>query len=303
MTAKKSSTVKKSPVKNAQRSKNAAKNINIRPSIPAGGGEDPVGTTAQKTVGAGRASSIPDIATRIIDETSSLLKEEIGGAGLFNPLDRRVTGKSAAGTPVGIVSDAANILSEEITRGFDTAKKVGEKMGDVNAGSRLDDMEVIQQFRSQAHSAVDVMINLVNLAANPANGLTGQFFTGSGDAGTGAAKSEGTAAAAGIPCLSISKVTRPGSKVTVQMTLENEGDTRTERFNLVSTDLQNLSGDRITSDNVSFRPASATIEPRESLKVEVVIDVPGDTPSGVYSGLLQATRLETMRAVISVNVE
>jgi len=302
MTAKKSNTAQKSATKNGQAVKTAAKKIRVHPSAASGSKREvPVHEKPAPARKSGSAGTIPDLAGRIIDETSALIKDEISGAGVLNPLDRRdETAKSKS--PAGIVAEAASILSEEITRGFDTAKKIGDNLGDATDKGRHDNTEVIQQFRSQAHSAVDVMINLVSLMANPVNGLTGQYLTGSTDTpGTGS--TGGSAGSDNIPSLAISKATRPGGQVKFQMTLENEGDSQTERSGLISTDLQSSTGERISSDNVTFRPESVTLEPRESLKVDVIIDIPGDTPPGKYSGLIQATRLEMMRAVISVIVE
>ncbi len=45
------------------------------------------------------------------------------------------------------------------------------------------------------------------------------------------------------------------------------------------------------------------IEPEKSAVITVTVRVPANAPPGTYSGLLQATKLEQLRAVLSIQIE
>ena len=87
------------------------------------------------------------------------------------------------------------------------------------------------------------------------------------------------------------------------MTLENESSKPTDVFYLLSSDLVNPNGDRIAAGQVSFVPEKMVIEPQKSAVITVTVHVPDSTPPGTYSGLLQATKLEQLRAVLSIQIE
>jgi hypothetical protein len=45
------------------------------------------------------------------------------------------------------------------------------------------------------------------------------------------------------------------------------------------------------------------IPPRQTERVVVVVEVPKETAPGVYSGLVAATKLDHLRAVLTVQVD
>lgn len=62
------------------------------------------------------------------------------------------------------------------------------------------------------------------------------------------------------------------------------------------------SGYDIPSVRVTITPRKVTIAPKGETAFEIKIAVPQQTPSGIYSGLIQATGATYVKAVLSVEV-
>ena len=215
----------------------------------------------------------------------------------------------AAGSTVRIVQKAVSVLEEELAAGINTTRKLEQKMVDVDKLRSGDPQEVIQRFRRDAHDVVDILLDLVNVATNSLDQLTqrviriGVSEVRSGGASSSSGGTGGSSAGGGIPSLAVSTPVKPGGAVEIPMTLENESSKPTDVFYLLSSDLVNPNGDRIAAGQVSFVPEKMVIEPQKSAVITVTVRVPDSTPPGTYSGLLQATKLEQLRAVLSIQIE
>ena len=214
----------------------------------------------------------------------------------------------AAGSTVRIVQKAVSVLEEELAAGINTTQKLEQKVVDVDKLRSADPQEVIQRFRRDAHDVVDILLDLVNVATNSLDQLTQRVIRiGVSESRSGAAPSPagggGGGAGGGIPSLAVSTPVKAGAAVEIPMTLENESSKPTDVFYLLSSDLVNPNGDRIAAQQVSFDPEKMVIEPQKSAVITVTVRVPESTPPGTYSGLLQATKLEQLRAVLSIQIE
>jgi hypothetical protein len=205
-----------------------------------------------------------------------------------------------AGTTSRIVSKAASLLEEEIALGIRVTQDFEEKYVDTEQVRSKDAQGIIQRFRRDAHDVVDVLIDLVSVAADTVTGLTERGISiGIGDKPRKPEKKE---AAAVTPSLTYPSPVKPGDQVEIPMTLENESDKSTEAFSLHSSDLVNATGERISSKQISFSPEQLVIEPQQASVVTVTIRVPENAAPGVYSGLLQATYVDQLRAVLSIQI-
>lgn len=204
-----------------------------------------------------------------------------------------------ANTTSQVVQQAASILEEEIAAGVIAAKQVEERLinvGDIRS-SKPD--EVMQRFRRDAHEVVDILLDLVNVATNSLSGLAQRVITiRSGDSST----RSGQSAPGGVPTLSTPQPIQPGESAHITMTVENDSDTLTAQFSFHSSDFVSASGDHIAASYVTTAPSSLTLNPRQTEKVTVTVNVPLGTPAGLYAGLLQATNLNQLRAVLVVQV-
>jgi len=205
-----------------------------------------------------------------------------------------------AGRTSRIVQQAASILEEELAAGIVAAREVEKRFVDVQQLRGGDAQEVMQRFRRDAHDVVDILIDMVTVATNAVGGLTQRAVTvGSPKRADGAAP----AAMAGTPSLDVPYKVKAGESIEVPLALENGGDVPTEALDFHSSDLVSASGRRIEACRVSFAPQSLVIAARHSEVVKVTVSVPFDTPPGTYAGLLQASKLEQLRAIVTVQIE
>lgn len=208
-----------------------------------------------------------------------------------------------ADTTSRIVQRAASILEEELASGIVAARQIERRFVDVEKIRSRDPEEVMQRFRRDAHEVVDILIDLVSVATTSLSGLAQRAITiSAGAVGSGESPAKPAPSAGGIPALTIAQPVKPGERVEVPMTLENDSDRTTETFRFISSDLINPDGERIPAQQITFVPETITIEPHKSATITVAIVVPEGAPSGVYSGLLQATRLNQLRAVVTLQV-
>lgn len=104
------------------------------------------------------------------------------------------------------------------------------------------------------------------------------------------------------PVLSAQAPVVPGGTAQVVISLVNE-DEQPARIALFSTGLIGENGAHIAVDRISFQPRKLTLSPGMSGEVTVRVAVPPHTPCGVYSGLVRASQLHHLHAVLVVQVE
>lgn len=228
-------------------------------------------------------------------------------AGTAAPSSKSSVSSDALGAAAGlagrtsrIVQQAASILEEELAAGIVAAREVEKRFVDVQRLRSADAQEVMQRFRRDAHDVVDILLDMVTVATNAVGGLTQRAVTvGSPKRADGAVP----LATAGTPSLDVPYKVKAGESIEVPLALENGGDVPTEALDFHSSDLVSASGRRIEADRVSFAPQSLVIAARHSEVVKVTVAVPADTPPGTYAGLLQASKLEQLRAIVTVQIE
>jgi hypothetical protein len=112
---------------------------------------------------------------------------------------------------------------------------------------------------------------------------------------------KGESAGDRIPLLRCAVPVAAGGSGCVKLRMANDEATASE-VSLYSTNLAADSGYDIPSVRVSVSPQRLTIPPKGEGAFEVKISVPQQTPPGVYSGLIQATGAQYVKAVVSVQV-
>ncbi len=209
--------------------------------------------------------------------------------------------KGLAETATEVVTRAASILEEEVAAGVAAAKNLEGRFVDVKSTRASKPEEVLPRFRRDAHDVVDILMDLVNVATRTVSGITQGVIRVSGEPGPG----NGSPApkASQVPTLSPAQAGHAGATAELSMALENDGDSPTEEFAFHATDLVNPSGDRIAAAQISFAPESLIIAPHDRAQIAIRIAVPEGVSAGVYTGVLQATRLNQLRAMILMPIE
>ncbi|NHZ63991.1 COG1470 family protein [Massilia genomosp. 1] len=201
-----------------------------------------------------------------------------------------------AGTTSRIVQQAASTLEEEIALGVAAAKRVEMRFVDVEKLRAGDPADVMQRFRRDAHEVVDILLDMVVLASNSLGALSERVVTVR--PGAAAPKQGGGAASLTMP-----QPIAPGGSLSVPMTLENAADVPTATLRFHCSDLLSESGARLAAVQVGFAPEALSIPAHASATVHITVSVPPDAAPGTYSGLLLASQLDQVRAVLTVRVE
>lgn len=198
-----------------------------------------------------------------------------------------------------IVEKSATILQEEIAAGIQAARAVEAKFLDVEALRGGSKDRFSRRVRRDVHDVIDIVVDLVEAGVKGAGGMALRTIR----IRPGGADEERRPVPGNIPTLSAPAPLKPGESTEIDMLLENSSEEETEEFVFFSSDLINAaSGDRISADRVGVSPSPVVISPRDTANATVRISVPDDTRHGLYSGLLQATRLDKLRAIISIQV-
>ena len=206
-----------------------------------------------------------------------------------------------------IVLRAASIIEEEVAMGIGAVKRIEQRFLDVDALRSQHPDHVMSRFRRDAHEAVDIILDIVTAAASTVGEQAGRMVNvtasqlardGSAVGDDGARRASGTR----LATVRVPGTVAPGSRGEVSVSLENASEAATAQFALHSSELVSAGGDRIPSGYVTFSPATLSVPPRESGLVKVTVAVPAAAPPGMYEGLLRATYLDGLRAVLAVQV-
>jgi hypothetical protein len=175
---------------------------------------------------------------------------------------------------------------------------------DVDGLRSGDPGEVIQRFRKDAHEVVDILLDVAHAASRSLGDVASKAVrlrplaidTSRANA------SSGTMASGALPTLVLPAPIAPGDSSEVMLNVENDTESPTVAFEFVNTDLVDQQGNRIPADQVTFSSQSMSVGPHQAEKVSVRVSVPTGTPAGRYSGLLQASRIEGVRAILLVDI-
>lgn len=227
-----------------------------------------------------------------------MAQQDSEAAARRRPGFERASGRSIPLEAIGsratrIVEDAASILEEELANGIGAARNVERKIFDKRPSSDPD--AVIQRFRQDAHELIDLAVDVLGGALGSVGDLANKAVS-IRDPATPARRP------GRVPTLTMPNPVAAGADADVAMSVENDSDQPTETFTMNASDLISGDGDRIPAKQIAFSPPSLRVDPGGSEKITVSLKVPPKTPSGTYSGLLQATKLEPVRAVLLVTV-
>ena len=212
-----------------------------------------------------------------------------------------------------IIQQAADILEEEVAAGIQAARGMESRFIDIEETRAHDPTEVISRIRNDAHELIDILVDLVDVAGSRAGDVVGLVTSMGGKeqddtrlSGPGESSRRTWPRSAGrgpsVSVLTVPTPIAPGSPAEVIMTVDNDGLSPTGPFEFVCSDLIDAGGHRIPPDAVQFNPATLSLGPESRTRMTVTVTPPLGTPPGSYSGMLQATVLEQLKAILSFDV-
>jgi hypothetical protein len=104
------------------------------------------------------------------------------------------------------------------------------------------------------------------------------------------------------PVLSPPGPVAPGGTAQIRISLVNE-DEQPAQIVFFSTGLIGADGEHIPAERVSFQPRELTLQAGKAGDVMVGVVIPAQTRCGTYSGLIRASQLDYLHAVLVVQVE
>jgi hypothetical protein len=200
-----------------------------------------------------------------------------------------------ADTTSHVVKQAASILEEEIAAGILAARQIENKFIDTDELRSGKSDEVLQRFRRDAHEVVDIVVDIVGATARNATRMAKRAISI-----RGGERSTGEGASTSV--LTMPQPVKAGQTGEVSLVVENDGESTVEPFEFRPTDLVSASGDRIPEDAVRFDPKVISVGSHQNQRVAVRVTPPADTPPGTYSGLIQSSRPDLLRAVLTIIV-
>ncbi|HVR06051.1 MAG TPA: hypothetical protein VMS02_08410 [Solirubrobacteraceae bacterium] len=205
-----------------------------------------------------------------------------------------------------LVEDAALILEEELAAGIDAARNVEQRLFGEGHDAQRNPEAVVQRFRRDAHDIVDLAVDVIGRALNTVGSVADRTIRVGEDMTRGSERDDAAAPrrtrAAAVSTLQLPHAIAAGEVAEIAMQVENDSGSATERFELNASDLVSDEGGRISAGNVSFEPPALQIPPHHTERVAVKLRIPDKVTPGTYSGLLQATKLQPVRAVLVVEV-
>jgi hypothetical protein len=194
------------------------------------------------------------------------------------------------------------ILEDELASGLKAARGIEQRFFDVEALRNQDTDAVMSKFRRDAHDAVDIILDILTAATQKVSAQAVRFINVTAGAAAAKSSDEGLAPGVSVPALRVPGHVAPGASGEVSISLENSSEVGTSNFTLHSSDLVSATSARIPSSAITFTPKTLSVGPKQAGRVVVCVKVPRDVPAGTYEGLVRATQLESLRAMLTLVV-
>ncbi len=209
---------------------------------------------------------------------------------------REISPKKVVGEAQRIVKMATDILEEEIAAGIVAAKALEKKVIDVEKVRAQDSDHIISRFRSDAHEVIDMLMDVVSVAATQVEKASNKMVNIMPEA------SKPTSQAVNVPVLQADQIMSAGAATEIKMQLQNDSKKQPMKVSLADADLFAPSGERILARNISVTPKTLTLEPGEKKQVIIQVKIPKNTKPGRYAGLIQDKNIENLQAMLAVEV-
>ena len=196
-------------------------------------------------------------------------------------------------TATGIVEQAVAVLASErpSTRAAPPVRSIAGPLAAVQSTQ-------VSQLQEQVSQLVE---QFVSLASRPPVPDAGTALPAIVPGPTSGSDTAGTVVEP-APVVAPPGPVAPGGTAQIRISLVNE-DEQPAQIAFFSTDLVGSDGQHIPAARVSCQPGDLTLAPGVVGEVLVSVAIPQQTRCGVYSGLIRASKLDYLHAVLVVQVE
>lgn len=235
---------------------------------------------------------LPESVTGILDQVLPSIASESGELAtdpkaLTEPVAQVI--QPMAGetipTPETLVQQAATILDNDLSTPLDSAQTVASPLDLGTTTPPRPNSYSVPGLVDEMHGFVNELANLLSLKSN----LPGSISES-------APSSE-----VGVPLLQPAHPSHAGETIQISFKVHNDRSEPTQT-KVLCTDLHSCQGDLIAQDAISIAPNPLSLAPDATESINISIHLPQHLPKGEYSGILMATELSYLKAMVSVNV-
>ena len=201
-----------------------------------------------------------------------------------------------------MVSSAVNVLEEEIAAGILAAKKLENKLIDVEE-VRSNQDELMNRIRRDTHEAVDLFLDAFAALTQQLNGFIEKEKKNSTteEKSTNAKTSTKKTSSEDLEAVVLQTETplKPGESTEFELLISEEVATK---ISLQKSDLQSTGNKKINLRNIIISPSEFTLKPKVETEIKIQIKVPKTAVSGHYHTLITDQFNPKIRIILSIEI-
>lgn len=196
-----------------------------------------------------------------------------------------------------IVSSAVNVLEEEIAAGILAAKKLENKLIDVEE-VRSNQDELMNRIRRDTHEAVDLFLDAFAALTQQLNTFIEKDKTQT-SSGKKNANKKTVSENLGTIVLQNENPLKPGESTSFELLISENSRIK---IHFQKSDLLGAGNRKISLRNISISPAEFILEPGKETEIKIQVKIPKTASAGHYHTLITDLFNPSIRIVLSLEI-
>lgn len=197
-----------------------------------------------------------------------------------------------------VINSAVNVLEEEIAAGILAAKKIENKVLDVD-NIRSDPDDLMNRIRRDTHEAVDLFLDALSAITKQVNTLASLDKKKVEDENQSNAKHPAKKTA--LTLLEADRPMQPGHTEFFVFSLLEDTEKPT-KIRFQKTHLFGPNNQTINSRALKIIPTSFTLKPKEEKEISIGLTLPKNAQAGIYNAIITDTNNSLIKVVLNVEV-
>jgi hypothetical protein len=193
-----------------------------------------------------------------------------------------------------VINLAVEVLEEEVAAGIVAAKKIEERMIDVDEVRNEEPDALMSKFRRDAHDVVDIFMDSVSTLYKKAGSVAKDKVTTEDNPVK-------TSKDGHVPIIRYEQPALAGQTAELPVSFTND-EAENKVIALVKQELTDASGATINARNVKTQPAEIELASGDKKIIIVQISVPKTTKPGLYTALFRCKNDPSIRLVIELEI-
>lgn len=227
-------------------------------------------------------------------EKSSSKNKKKAGKSLADDILNGIKNDEILTSAQKVINSAVNVLEEEIAAGILAAKKIENKVLDVD-NIRSDPDDLMNRIRRDTHEAVDLFLDALTAITKQVNNLA------SPEKKEKATDFKNENKKPAVVVLETLEPLKPGSSEIFMFSLM-EDTAAPARINFQKTHLFGPNNNNISSKAMKIIPATFTLKPKEEKEISIKLTVPQNAQPGIYNGFVTDMDNAILKVILNVEV-